>query len=439
MTISRVVIPLDVANVSLAAVDCGHDLARRLGVASEVMSVTSPKYANVTKAALRQLVDDSDHSSIRVIATDRHDVEGVLVDEVVADDTALWCLGSHGRTAVGELLFGSTSADLVRDAEVAIVVVGPHASVRPDAQVLAIALDGTELSETIVPSAVALAAQLKLTLRLLQVGHAELPADSLESAFLSRVAATINQTTPVDYDTLHGDTSKELAGYLSRTADVAILAMATRGIPGGARVSVPSIAMRVLRHAATPVLLLHPPQEPASGVAGPAKQATAGSQGDTEPQSSVEPGVDDRPRIVVGLDTLAASEPALRWAADEASRRGVLLQVVHTWQIPVGSIYGAAVWPEVEACRDAALETVTIARDAIASWQPELDIETVVAEGGAAHTLVARSRGAILVVLGTRHHSWLSRAVFGSTPASAIAHTHCPLVIVPCDAPAPVA
>jgi nucleotide-binding universal stress UspA family protein len=152
-----------------------------------------------------------------------------------------------------------------------------------------------------------------------------------------------------------------------------------------------------------------------------------------ERRINAEPRIDDRPRIVVGLDTLAASEPALRWAADEASRRGVLLQVVHTWQIPVGSIYGAAVWPEVEACRDAAVETVTVARDAIASWQPELHIETVVAEGGAAHTIVTRSEGASLVVLGTRHHSWLSRAVFGSTPASAIAHTHCPLVIVPCD------
>lgn len=417
MPIRHVIIPLDVSNVSFAAMECGQDLARRLGVDTEVVSVTTPRYANVTAAALRQLVDDGRPSSIRVISSERHDVEGVLAEEVLADDTALWCIGSHGRTAIGELLFGSVSADLVRDAGVPIVVTGPQASARPDATVLAIALDGSDVSETILPGALALADQLGLTIRLLQVGHAEVPPDAVESAFLHRVADSLDRRDPVDYDTLHGDSATELAGYVSRNDDVAMLAMATRGIPGGARISVPSVAMRVLRHSATPVLLLHPPQ--------PAEHPAEAEA----PQQQI----DVRPRVVVGLDTLASSEPALRWAADEASRRGAVLQVVHTWLIPVGSIYGAAVWPEVEACRDAALETVTEAREAISGWYPDLEVETVVAEGGAAHTIAGRSEGAIMVVLGSHHHHWLTRAVFGSTPVSSLTHVRCPLVIIPCD------
>jgi nucleotide-binding universal stress UspA family protein len=417
MSISNVIIPLDVSNVSFAAMEIGHDLARRIGVKTEVVSVASPRYANVTSAALRQLVDDDRPSSIRVISSERHDVEGVLAEEVLADRTALWCIGSHGRTAIGELLFGSVSADLVRDAQVPIVVTGPHSAARPDATVLAIALDGTDVSTTIVPAAVALADQLGLQVRLLQVGHADVPADAVESAYLKRVADGLQRATPIDYDTLHGDSATELAGYVARMPDVAMLAMATRGVPAGARMSVPSVAMRVLRHAATPLLLLHPPSTDDSA-----------TEGDTEKVQG-----DQRPRVVVGLDSFASSEPALRWAADEAARRGVMLQVVHTWLIPVGSIYGAAVWPEVEACRDAALETVSAARDAIATWYPDLQIETVVAEGGAAHTIAARSHGAVMVVLGSHHHHWLSRAVFGSTPVSSLSHVRCPLVIVPCD------
>ena len=144
MSIDTVIVPVDFSEVSLAAVDQGCWLAARAGADVELVAVTTPRYANVTASALASLAKDTadtltgalaDGRAIgeRVITIEDEDVEGRLVTEVLSRPKALWVVGSHGRTALGELLFGSVSADLVRDAEVPIIVVGRHATARPDA------------------------------------------------------------------------------------------------------------------------------------------------------------------------------------------------------------------------------------------------------------------------------------------------------------------
>jgi nucleotide-binding universal stress UspA family protein len=225
-----------------------------------------------------------------------------------------------------------------------------------------------------------------------------------------------------DYDTLYGEPGDELIGYVERNDDVAMLAMATRGIPAGARLSVPSTAMRVMRHAVVPVIMLHP-QEVQAG-------ATS---------VSADAFVDLRKRVVVGVDTYAASKPAVDYAAEEAVRRDAVLQVVHTWHIPVGaaSMYGYPVWPDIEACRNAALDEVTHTAHEIAAMHPELLIETIVAEGGAVQAIAEQSVGAALVVLGRHHHGRIAKMLVGSTSESAAKRVECPLVIVPCDEPEP--
>lgn len=236
MAIEHVIIPVDFSEASLVAVEQGRALARRAGADVELLSVTSPRYANTTAAALRSLAAaDGNGTGLRVVTTDDDDIEGRLVDEVLERRNTLWCVGSHGRTAVGELMFGSVSADLVRDAEVPIVVVGPHSELRTTATVLAVALDGTDLSETILPAAVQVARTLGLTLRLLQVGLVHAESDAADSAYLARVAAGLEHPERIDYDTLYGNADDALVDYLDRSGDVAMLALATRGVPSGAR------------------------------------------------------------------------------------------------------------------------------------------------------------------------------------------------------------
>jgi nucleotide-binding universal stress UspA family protein len=237
------------------------------------------------------------------------------------------------------------------------------------------------------------------------------------------VAARFDATGGIDYDVLVGDSEDELVGYIERSDDVVMLAMATRGVPAGARLSVPSTALRVLRRATVPVLMLHPPLPEATVSSAPVRGEL--------------PLADLRQRVVVGVDSLAASRPAIDWAAEEAARRGAILQVLHTWQIPVGpgSMYGYPIWPDIEACRQGALEEAAAVVAAVAEARPELIIETIVAEGGAASALATHSLGAEMVVLGRHHHGRLAGLLLGSVSESAVHRVDCPLVVIPCDEP----
>lgn len=424
MTIKHVIIPVDFSEVSIAAVDHGRWLADRSKSTVELVAVTTPRYARVTAAALTSLAGEQGlDAAFRVLETDNEDIEGKLVEAVLATPDTLWCVGSHGRTALGELLFGSVSADLVRDAEVPIAVVGPHAQVRNGAEVIAVALDGTPSSESVIPAAVTLAADLGLRLRLLQVGMGHVPPDAADTNYLARVARTyLPDLEHADYDTLYGEPGDELIGYVERNDDVAMLAMATRGIPAGARLSVPSTAMRVMRHAVVPVIMLHPREVESRSTS-----------------VSADEFVDLRKRVVVGIDTYTASKAAVDYAAEEAVRRDAVLQVVHTWHIPIGaaSMYGYPVWPDIEACRTAALDEVSHTAHEIAAAHPELLIETIVAEGGAVQAIAEQSVGAELVVLGRHHHGRIAKMLLGSTSEAAAKRVECPLVIVPCDEPEP--
>ena len=424
MPIDSVIIPVDFSEASIAAIGVGRSLAARAAAPVELVSVTSGHYENTTAAALRSLAAEQGAGlAHRVLTIDDDDIEARLVAEVLARPSALWCVGSHGRTALGELLFGSVSADLVRDAEAPILVVGPRAEDRTAADVVAVALDGSEHGEMIMPAVVQLAAALGLRVRLLEVGRAHVEADINETAYVARVAARFDATGGIDYDVLVGDSEDELVGYVERSDDVVMLAMATRGVPAGARLSVPSTALRVLRRATVPVLMLHPPLPEATVSSAPVRGEL--------------PLADLRQRVVVGVDSLAASRPAIDWAAEEAARRGAILQVLHTWQIPVGpgSMYGYPIWPDIEACRQGALEEAAAVVAAVAEARPELIIETIVAEGGAASALATHSLGAEMVVLGRHHHGRLAGLLLGSVSESAVHRVDCPLVVIPCDEP----
>jgi nucleotide-binding universal stress UspA family protein len=423
MTITRVTIPVDFSEVSVAAVDIGRWLADRASTTTELLAVTTARYERVTDAALASLAaDQPGETARRIITIDDDDVEGALVHDLLAAHDTLWCVGSHGRTALGELLFGSVSADLVRDAERPIVVVGPHATARADADVLAVALDGSEMAETILPEAIRLAGVLGMRLRLLQVGLDPVPADANDTAYLARLSERVlPHPESADYDTLHGDVDTELEQYIERNAEVAMVAMTTRGVPAGARLSVPSTSMKVLRKSAVPVLMLHP--------------------ADPEP-SITDPGasdhiVDSRHRVVVGIDSREASKPALEWAAAEAARRGAILQVVHSWSIPVGpgSVYGYPIWPDIEACRQGALDEVATTAAELTAAHPDLVVETIVAEGNPSHVIHEQAEGADLVVVGRHRAGRLARLLTGSTSEATVRHMDCPLVIVPCDGP----
>ncbi len=128
--------------------------------------------------------------------------------------------------------------------------------------------------------------------------------------------------------------------------------------------------------------------------------------------------------VLVGVDGSTAGRHALTVAADEARRRGATLQAVHVvhWE------HLDAEWaaPSVRELLDCGEHL--IAKE-LAETGVSADAEVI--HGYPTDILTRRSRGADLVVVGTRGHSPLATLLLGSTADYCARHAHCPTMIVP--------
>jgi nucleotide-binding universal stress UspA family protein len=139
--------------------------------------------------------------------------------------------------------------------------------------------------------------------------------------------------------------------------------------------------------------------------------------------------------VVVGVDGSAASWAALRWATDEAARRGAPLVVVHAWwtpyAVPPMGIGLAPLHREefLEQSQHLLHEMVddTVAR---AERRPT-DIELVPVEAPAAQALLDRSTGAGLLVVGGRGRGGFAGLLLGSVSQQCLHHAGCAVVVVP--------
>ena len=134
------------------------------------------------------------------------------------------------------------------------------------------------------------------------------------------------------------------------------------------------------------------------------------------------------PRIVVGLDGSAASIAALNWAVRQAELTGTPLETVTAWQWP--SKYQ---WIRTPADYDPAGDTrqkVDAIVDEVRSAHPSVAIESTVVEGHPATVLVTESRGATLLVVGSRGHGEFPGMVLGSVSQHCVAAAHCPVLVL---------
>ncbi len=138
--------------------------------------------------------------------------------------------------------------------------------------------------------------------------------------------------------------------------------------------------------------------------------------------------------IVVGVDHAEGARAALRFALEEARLRGAALRAVHVWQVQL-SIPGieAASEPlgteldELRRAAGAALET-TLAE--VGADGAGVEVERRVVEGAPGAVLVAESRDADLLVLGSRGGGGFAELLLGSVSQQVSHRADCPVVIV---------
>lgn len=135
-----------------------------------------------------------------------------------------------------------------------------------------------------------------------------------------------------------------------------------------------------------------------------------------------------RTRIVVGVDGSHQSKLALRWAARIWRRLGGVIEAVIAWHYPtnVGWTYVPNTWaPEADArrCLQNCVDEV------FGSDQPP-GLYLVVREGRAAKVLLAESRDAMMLIVGSRGHGGFAGLLLGSVSANCAEHATCPVLVV---------
>ncbi|SDC21569.1 universal stress protein [Actinokineospora iranica] len=144
--------------------------------------------------------------------------------------------------------------------------------------------------------------------------------------------------------------------------------------------------------------------------------------------------------VFVGVDGSESAGRVLRWAVAEAGRRGTGLVVVSVYAWPVsGYPDGLVVAQELRrGLRAQAEETVRAAVAVVAGEAPGLAVRGEVREGAVAAQLIACSRDAGVLVLGSRGLGGFSGLLLGSVAVALAAHGHCPVVVVRAESRVPL-
>ena len=189
----------------------------------------------------------------------------------------------------------------------------------------------------------------------------------------------------------------EVLGSEARRAR--LLVLGDRGLGGVAGLVLGSVAVALAARGACPVVIVR------------------GETGNT-----------DGP-VVVGIDGSPVSEAALAFAFDAAAVRGVALVAVHAWS---PTAVDKALEPVMDWAAVADEEEAVLA-ERLSGWgqkYPQVTVRRSVVRDGAARALVDASRGAQLVVVGSRGRGEAAGLFLGSVSHGVLHAAHCPVAIV---------
>jgi nucleotide-binding universal stress UspA family protein len=136
----------------------------------------------------------------------------------------------------------------------------------------------------------------------------------------------------------------------------------------------------------------------------------------------------DKGRIVVGIDGSAASKEALLWAARQAELTHESLEIITTWDWP--PTYGWAIpFPDGFDPENGVQTMVEKAASDVRTRYPDIGITTRALQGHPAPILVEASKGADLLVVGSRGHGEFVGMLIGSVSEYCTTNAHCPVLV----------
>jgi nucleotide-binding universal stress UspA family protein len=194
------------------------------------------------------------------------DVVGEILAMIAAEAGTVVCMATRGRSALGELVLGSMTHDIVVASPTPVVVIGPHAALPERLDTVQVAFDGSDTSARALAAATDWAAQLRATAWLTQVLEPnrpeldEVPLMSVVEGSLLRRGAGIMAAAGVhaEWDVLHGHHPAETLARWASAHGVALLVVGSHGKSGTQRLLLGSVTGRLAHDAPCPLLVVGP-------------------------------------------------------------------------------------------------------------------------------------------------------------------------------------
>jgi nucleotide-binding universal stress UspA family protein len=303
MMFSKILVPLDGSKTAEKVLPLARCFARGLEIPVELVGVVDigemARHISADQASMvRSLVDDSarrlddylrqtakNFPSGRVECTVGHgNAAEVIIESAGSDRGTVIAMATHGRSGVDRWLLGSVTEKVLRGAANPMLVVRATEDDNPAWHMGAlkrviVPLDGSKLSESVLPVARALARNLDLEIVLLNVySNPFTPGTDgdgfYNAAQLRSLLATLRAES-LEYLALNAEELKKMGfGKVScvaeegRPADAIIasaqlnrdclVAMCTHGRSGVQRWVLGSVTETVVRHLGAPVLVVRP-------------------------------------------------------------------------------------------------------------------------------------------------------------------------------------
>jgi len=132
-------------------------------------------------------------------------------------------------------------------------------------------------------------------------------------------------------------------------------------------------------------------------------------------------------RIVVGIDGSESGRQALDRAVVIANALNTNLELIATWRLDNGfASFGSPKFsPESDAKEIVAAAASATFGGIVPDW-----VSTRSAPGNAANVLIDASRGADMLILGSRGHGGMTGLLLGSVSSACAERAHCPVLII---------
>ncbi|MBS0304649.1 MAG: universal stress protein [Proteobacteria bacterium] len=265
----RILVPLDGSNFSEEVIPYAEGLAAVHGTALALLRVVdkeserdeATRYAEHLAAA---------HGASGHCAVAAGHIADAILEEARRVPRTLIAMTSNGRSGLMEAMLGSVAMSLVRGGGAPVLVYRPTGRMPDDTPVkvrsVVLPLDGSDLSEAMIPDAAALAKWIGAEVLVVSVIDPRARADAgvatsdvLESSYVRSMADKIaaQHGARVNWEVLHGEPADAISAFTVGRRD-AVLAMMTHGRRALESAFLGSVTSGCLRRAGVPVLMRAP-------------------------------------------------------------------------------------------------------------------------------------------------------------------------------------